>query len=282
MEVSGLEWYGDTLFFLDQIPSAHDNKIFFSTRNEINNAIAWDDSLLLHDFGFIQEGITGKIGKIADYEGIAFHGDSLYLLIEVEEPMRSFIVKGRINKNAIIVDENTLTGIPLRHNIPEIACETLLIYNNKVLVFYEANGANIESNPAVFCFDLNLKRLESLDFENVEYRITDATEILKDNSFWVLNRLWPGEMQLLKPAREKLIPSTYDSNADGVNRLIQMEIVGNKIRVKNDHPLMLPPKDWNWEGLAAFDETSFLIINDEFSAKPYRTELRYIKMLLNE
>ena len=196
--------------------------------------------------------------------------------------MRSYIIQGLINKNGITVHKETIKQIPLKHDLSEIACEALIIKQDKIYVFYEANGVNIEKKPQVFCFDLNLAALPAMAFENIEYRITDATQLLKDNSFWVINHLWSGETKLMNPAEEKLIPSTYNSNQDGVNRLIKLQFSGDRIKIKDDHPVMLMDGIWNWEGLAVLDSVTFLIVNDEFGPAPYRTGLGIIKIVTNE
>ena len=282
LEISGMDWYGDSLFFLNQIPSKFNNSIYFTTRQEIQASISNQDSLFFNTFLFSQEGVAEKIGKIPDYEAIAFNGDSVYLLIEVENPMRSFIIQGVIDSIGLALLPESLTEIPIQKGLYEIACEALFIKGDRIYVFYEANGANINNNPKVFCFDLSLNRMESLAFENIEYRITDATRIQADNSIWVINHFWTGEMDLLKPAEERLVPSTFENNKDGVNRLIQLELKGDRIIIKDDHPLMLPPKFWNWEALTLFDKNTFLIVNDEYSAPPNRTGLGYIKISHNE
>jgi len=278
LEFSGLDWYGDSLFFLTQIPSKYDNHIFFSTRQEIHDALHKSDSLYLHPINFKQEGVADKIGKIPDYEAIAFKGDSVYLLIEAENPMSSFIVQGMIDNDGITIQKETVKQIPLKNDLSEIACEALIIKQDKIYVFYEANGANILNNPQVFCFDLSLNSQPPVSFENLEYRITDATQLLNDNSFWIINHLWSGEIKLLNPAEEKLIPSTYNSNKDGINRLIKLQFDGDRVKISNRHPLMLENGLWNWEGLAVLDSMSFLIVNDEFCPEPYRTGLGIITL----
>jgi len=282
LQISGMDWYGDSLFFLNQIPSEFNNRIYFATRKEIQASINGQDSLFLNEFNFQQDGVADQIGKTAEYEGIAFKGDSLYLLIEAEKPMRSFIIQGLKDSSSLTLFPQTLTEIPIQKGLHEIACEALLINENRIYVFYEAYGVNVNNDPEVFCYDLSLNRMQSLAFENIEYRITDATRIQADHSFWILNHFWPGEMELLKPAMELLFPSTFDNNKEGVNRLIQLELKEDRIRIKNDHPLMLPPRHWNWEALTLFDANTFLIVNDEFSAPPNRTGLGYIKIVHHE
>ena len=137
---------------------------------------------MFRGFSFNQDGIEEKINGVADYEAITFKGDSAYLLIEVENPMRSFIIQGLVNRKDITLFSETLTAINLKHDYYEIACEALIISDNKIYVFYEANGANINSNPQVFCFDLSLNKLDAVGFENIEYRIVRGKCFLSVNN----------------------------------------------------------------------------------------------------
>lgn len=282
-QISGMDWYDDTLFILPQIPSEQNNTIFFVSRSEILEKINGNnEALVLHDYNFVDDGIKEKIKDIPDYEGIAFKSDSVYMLIELEHPMRSYIVMGRISANGIILQPEGLTEIHIIQNLPEMACEALTIFHKKILVFYEANGANIQAHPKVFCFDLSLKQIDPVELENIEYRITDATNVNADSTFWVVNNFWPGEYDLLKPATENLIPSTTDSNKRGVKRLFNLKLSADSIRIINNRPIMLPPQDWNWEGLVKFDKNSFLIVNDSHSTPPLRTAIGYIRISSNE
>lgn len=149
-----------------------------------------------------------------------------------------------------------------------MAIETLLIENDKVFAIYEANGKNVNINPKVVSFDLDLQNYELLEFPNTEYRITDATRNIDDN-FWAINYLYEGEIKLLNPAIEYYSVGTPNpTNIQSVERLVQFKFEDGAINLEDNLPIQIKQqedgKSRNWEGLVKFDSLGFLMITDKF------------------
>ena len=221
------------------------------------------------------KGIEERIEGFQGYEAIVLNGDNVYLAIEAENSgrMSAYIIKGEIdsNKNLINIFPNSLKEIPLSINLKNMAIETLLIVNNRVVAIYEANGKNVNVQPVVMSFDLDLQNHELSPFPNIEYRITDATRI-HNNTFWGVNYLYPGEKELLNPADENLFQKDGEgltqSNNQAVERLVHFQITDDGIRIIKETPVHIKLSEdnesRNWEGIVKYDSLGFLLITDKF------------------
>jgi len=183
-------------------------------------------------------------------------------------------VKGLISteNNSIELDSKTLTQIPLNINLFNSSCETILNYNQNIITIFEANGKNINPNANAYEFDKNLTFFKYLPFPTIEYRITDATSVNNDGTFWVINYYFPGDKDLLNPAIDslKLKYGTGKTHllTEVVERLIELKIEDSKI-VKTAKPpiylkLDLNKPSNNWEGIAKLDKLGFLIATDTY------------------
>ena len=131
----------------------------------------------------------------------------------------------------------------------------------------------------VYCFDLDLNRLKPIDIPSIEFRITDATKADANNRFWVINNFWEGEEKKLSPAQDNFIPNIFSKRENGIKRLLHLELRDGEIKITDKKTLMLAYEGWNWEGLVLLDDLGFLIINDEYSPMPERTNLAFIPLL---
>jgi len=279
LQISGLDWHGDDLILLPQFPEDFGGNAFSIPKADIIRYVNGDTSPLnISEISFIENGIREKITN-PEYEAIAFTGDTAYLLTEKERPMESYIVRAKLDsKNVLNIEPDKAKKIPIPFDTFEMGCESIVLIDDTIHVFYEANGSNINSSPQVFRFDLDLNPLQSLALPNIEFRITDATRVDDANSFWVINNFWQGEERKLKPAEDEFIPNIFNKREDGIKRLLHLELKDNEIIIADTYPLMLESEEWNWEGLVKLDDIGFLIINDEYSPKPEKTTLGFIPL----
>lgn len=279
MQISGLDWYNDNLVLIPQIPQKDEagHIIYSINKDNISDYIGKPTNTIEIKKGhIITNGLENLIQKI-EWEGIAFYKNEAFLLIENDQDsMMAFIVKGHVDDSMeIIVDTASLTQIPLHFNIHEMACEALTIFNDRIIVFYEVNGTNINNTPHVFTYDFNLNFLGFSTMPNIEYRISDATR--EDNGrFWIINSFWPDDEHRLLPSEEDFFPSTTKDRSKGVKRLIELSYTNNIVSVNDKNTIMLDPAVWNWEGLVRFGDNGFLIINDTYAPVSNKTWLGYI------
>jgi hypothetical protein len=118
------------------------------------------------------------------------------------------------------------------------------------------------------CFSF-INNKASVSFPNVEYRITDVTDVDSHGRFWALNYFWPGEKKRLLPAEDGILngfeEGTTHAQYDHVERLVEFKINSKEIVRTNTAPiqLVMEEKSRNWEGLVRLDKKGFLMITDE-------------------
>jgi len=285
LEMSGLTWYKDNLILLPQYIDYDDPSFYSISKAHLNNwlnekspkpIVPQKIKLKLPDY---RKSINGYQG----FEAICFDGRNVYLVIESKDNdiMKSYIVKGIINRNnsLIEIDNDSLTEITVPVNIKNMGFESLTKYRNQILVIFEANGKNVYPDPKVVSFNRSLNKSKLLEFENLEFRLTDVTEIDKKSKFWALNFYWPGEKKRLKPALDEVLMNTPKGEThkkyDHVERLVEYKIYKNKIKRTSSEPIqfVINKESRNWEGVARFDKKGFIVVVDEYP----RTILAFVK-----
>ncbi len=96
-------------------------------------------------------------------------------------------------KKRLTIDTDDMTTIVPQVNIKNMGYESLITVKYQLLAVFEANGANVNHEAKAQYFSTALKSKASVAFPNIEYRITDATEVDSKGRFWALNYFWPGE-----------------------------------------------------------------------------------------
>jgi hypothetical protein len=145
----------------------------------------------------------------------------------------------------------------------------MLIVDDRILTFYEVNGAGLVPIHVANVFDFDLNFVETISFPTIEYRVTDAA-LATGSDFWVINYFFPGDEDL-KPASdplaEKFGRGPTHSQFETVERLVQMRYSPNGIVLANTPPIqltLLADNSRNWEGLVLLDELGFLMATDKF------------------
>ncbi len=272
IEASGLTWYKDNLIILPQFPhkwsNNFDGAIFFVPKARIENYINGNNRnpIVGEKIDFVAEGLD-EIGKRkgSGYEAITFIGDSVYVSIESVRGKIStdFIVQGIIdfNEKKIILDSDSKIEIPSQSGVHNMGEETLFAFGNNIFTIHEANGINVNNNPKVFKLNENLREVEKLPFQNIDYRITDATNVDTNGKFFVINYFYPGEF-------EKLKPDLNESEREfAIEQILELQIVGNKIIKTDKLPIKLSngksKNGYNWEGIVRFND-GFILVTDKF------------------
>lgn len=276
LEMSGLTWYKDKLILLPQYIDYDDPAFYSISKSRINKwlneksrkpIIPQKIKLKLPDF---RKSIKGYQG----FEAICFDGRNVYLIIESKDDdlMRSYIVMGVISRDNSLIEINndSLTEIPVPVNIKNMAFESLIKHRNQILAIFEANGKNIYPDPKIVSFDRSLRKSKLLAFQNLEYRLTDATKVDNKSRFWALNFYWPGEKKRLKPAFDEVLEKVDEGVThkmhDHVERLVEYKIYKNKIERTETEPIqfVINKESRNWEGVVRFDKKGFIVVVDEY------------------
>ncbi|MFZ1291824.1 MAG: hypothetical protein WAR79_17130 [Melioribacteraceae bacterium] len=280
-EISGMCWYNNFLILIPQYPnfldSGENGIIFYIRKNEIYNFLFSKNinEISPKTFRINLSDLSEYLKSGSGFEAISVINDKIYLSIESmnDEKMESLLISGKIDTTnfSISLDKNSLTKIPVSVDIYNLSCEAIASKNGTIIPIYEANGKNVNPNTFVNIFKNDLEISNKIDFPNVEYRITDATEIDENGKFWTINYFFPKDEKKLKTATDKIfynfgIGKTHQ-NSKVVERIVEFEFKNDRIELSDKSPIylkLLKNDSRNWEGLVKLDEKGFLIITDTF------------------
>lgn len=281
-QISGMAWYGDTLVILPQypekvIPGAGGSAAFSLSKQEILDYLSGSipGPLIPHQITFRAPDLAGLFPGYEGYEAIAFDDDQVFLTVESNHQgtMQGFLISGEYNPNLnrITLNSESLTEIPLPIQIFNYAYETIVITNDQALTIYEANGNDLNPNPSAFSIARSSLIPDKYDFSNIEYRLTDATDIGKNGRFWVMNIFMPIEFWLYTdsdPLFEKYGRGKTHTEFLNVERVLELQYDGESFSLTDREPVQLELIDEvnsrNWEALVKLDELGFLAMTDTY------------------
>ncbi len=282
-EISGLAWAstaeGDYLLLLPQYPGRFGDAIFALPKADLLAFLDGHSSepLVPQPIPFDTAGIPARqIDRFEGYESITVSGNQVYLTIEARpgnQPM-AYLVTGQLadDLSQITLDNQYLAEIPAQAGLENMTDEAVLVWQESVLTFHEANGVNVNPQPVAHSFDpLTLQPQTDVSFPNIEYRITDVALPDASGRFWAINYFFPGDTKL-KPADDPLVArfGTGPTHAASpvVERLVEFELSDGTITLTDTAPIalqLLPDEEArNWEGLALLDARGFLLATDKY------------------
>ena len=285
LEMSGLAWYNDYLILMPQYVNESKPRFYYLKKSTINDWLNGNKEKPLNPskIDIIMPDYFNSIKGYQGFEAICFIGNKAYLIIETKnnDSMQSFIVKGSmdIKNKTLIIDPEKKVEILLPVNIKNMGYESILKYKYRLMVLFEANGINVNSDPKASFYNSSLKQKGHISFPNIEYRITDATELDDQGRFWAINFFWPGEKKRLNPGKDLVLNNTVKGEThqefEHVERLVEFKIDGKNIYKTNSLPIQLKlnQNSRNWEGVVRMGDKGFLMIVDEHP----RTILAFIK-----
>ena len=267
-ELSGLAWWGEDLILLPQYPTRFpvedangvagaSGSVFRISRQALTDYLAGagTDALPLARLPFEAAQIIDGIEGFDGFEAIAFHGDSVFLAVEVQKDDRTHgvLVKGTVANQRIVIDEHRRVDLPAQVDLDNIAYEALVVTDEGVFAFFEANGA-CNRAPEVHGFDLDLNPLADVDFDPLEYRLTDATSIDDGGRFWATNYQWEGTTWRVGscPLTRRFGAGPSHQQSGTVERLVELKLSDDEVRLTGRAPIQLElwgPEGRNWEGL---------------------------------
>jgi hypothetical protein len=286
-EISGMAWYEDTLIIMPQFPDRFaegPNLGFFGIpKSHIRGLIEGlaEGPLDPRLFTCHAPGLAGIVRGFDGLEAIGMIGNRSFFTVEAEDDtsMAGYLVSGIANTDNgehVALDLSRVTPIPLGVNIPNIAEESIIMDGDRVITLSEANGKNVNPLPMAKVFDLEANFVGQLPMPQIEYRVTDATDLDENDRFWVINYYYPPEGRKIKPAPDPELarfgdPASFDP-LDCIERLVELQLVrdrcGDFIERTETPPInleLLPDRECrNWEALVRLDDLGFLIMTDKF------------------
>ncbi len=281
-EISGLAWYRDQLILLPQYPDRFSlnnvSSIFRIPKREIIDHIdrsGPSTNLTATRIDFYEQGIPEDLPGFQGYESIVFIENKIYFTIEANQDgaMQAFLVEGLITDNMerVVLNKSSLRLLPMPVQIRNFAYEGMINSEDRLFIFYEANGANINDTPQMIEVSLENGDIRLKPFLNLEYRITDATSLNKEGHFWAINYFWPGDFDVLNPASDKLAalsnPPISFSRDKAVERLVEMQYSQDGIKLSHNAPIVLRSapngESRNWEGIVRLENRGFILVTDK-------------------
>lgn len=280
-EISGLAWYNDYLILLPQYPSRfesdYDGKLFAIPKETILSFLKgkMKSSITPLEIDLIATGIAERIDGYEGFEAITFSGNKVFMTIESSpNNMLGYLISGEIQSDlsTITLEIEKITEIHPQSPINNAADETIFLTLDKVITIYEGNGKNVNPFPVAHVFDHDLNLLETIPFPNIEYRITDATNLDADNCFWTINYFYPGDQNAYNPSIDS-ISIVYGKGATHskyttVERLLKLKYSESGITLVKEAPIQLElindNNARNWEGIVRLDDIGFLLVTDKY------------------
>ena len=282
-EFSGLAWYGDWLVFLPQYPGQYaergsDGSLFYLERDEIIAYLANGDShpLIPKIIALDADNLFSRFVGYEGFEAIVFLDEKVFLTIESKQKtgMMGYVVVGEINDGndpVITLDLDHAVEIPPQANLSNMTDEALLIFDDHLYTFYEANGQSVNENPVSHTFSLLLEPFDAVDLVNIPFRLTDVTRADEDGKFWAMNYFYPGDRKLEGDFGHDLFSNlpTDEQVPNIVERIISLKFdSGGSIGAGKDEPICLELREdgeaRNWEGIVILDGFGFLMVTDQY------------------
>lgn len=285
-ELSGLTWYGDYLLLLPQYPerfvqaNAPDSygALFTLSKSEVLAYLDGKNSAALtpRPIPLFAPDLKQKVSGFEGFESVTVSGNRIFLTIETHQSsgsMLAVLISGTIapNLTEIRLDTTRLANIPAQAPISNFSDEAITLSGDRLITFYEGNGASVTPKPVGRLFDLELSPQTALAIPNLEYRITDATPVDASGQFWVINYFYPGDTKIAPtsdPLFERYGKPPSHSQSKAVERLVQLQWSEKDIRLVERFPIYLyllsDGTARNWEGLAQLDTRGFLLVTDSY------------------
>ena len=168
-EISSMAWYGDTLIIVPQFPwftdeeSNWDGELYAISKESIVERLSKKSSgkLIPQTIPLSAPGLLMKVQGFDGFEGIAFHGDQVYLTIEAGDNRGTtgYVIGGQIapDLSMITLDSNSIQNLPAQTSRTNKSDEVIFVAGEEVITLYEINGADINTNPFARYFNLDLE-----------------------------------------------------------------------------------------------------------------------------
>jgi hypothetical protein len=275
-ELSGLAWIGDTLVLLPQYPErfgSGEGVLFAIPKQAILDYLDGKSKAPISPspIKFNAPGLKKQIKNYEGFEAIGFLNQRVYLTIESgkNNKMMGYLVSGTISSDLaeIKLDTAHLVEIQPPIQMDNRTDEALVITQNKILTFFEINGAALNPKPAAHVFNLDLTPEGTISFPSLEYRVTDAA-LDPNGDIWVVNKVAVKEAEIF-PTSDPLAEKYNSGNVPGqfqlVERLVRLNFDAAEITLADAPPIQikLDQNQHNWEGLALLDNRGFLLVTDK-------------------
>lgn len=275
-----MAWCDDDLILLPQYPDrlAVDGlaSVFSIQKSDLEGYFSEEsgEGVQPQQIAFHSGNLETMVAGFEGFEAIVFAGQDVFVTIEARQRdgMMGYLVKGAVEENCrgVKLDPETLVPLPPQADISNMSHETLVFFDERLFVIFEANGVNINPNSEAHVFDQSLKVHSTIPMPTVEYRITDAAVPDETGAFWAINYFFSGDASDLKPGVDQVAIEygigRSHRDAEPVERLVKFLIDDSGVHLVDQAPIyleLMAGDSRNWEGLVQFRD-GFLLVTDKF------------------
>lgn len=295
-QFSGLFVQGKQLFLMPEcrLQQGHEAKLYVLNlarfkKNSRDTAFSkrWK-KINIHGLDSLRNRIDATGNEFEGLEAIVVEGNTVYLSVETSTASPDcFLLKGILSDTALTMDTRFLAALPKFKGadgkpVYNAGFEAVTKQGAFFYAFYEYNYFNHTNEVRVldkYSFTGN-NCDHTLPIQKLPFRITDITHTV-NNRFTAINYFYQGggpDTVYRVPASDT---ASYQLTTDSGRfvpycRLVNLELKEEGIEWNT---LWEFPKQYcvyNWEGIAAW-KNGFFIINDKYSAKPFRSTLLYLE-----
>lgn len=286
-EISSMTWYGDRLVLVPQYSSrvGEDQSIrrrgvagtghwLWIPRLEVRAAVNRTSTAPLRArlTAFDGRRAFSNIEGFEGVEAVAFDDRTVFVVVEAMAPGRpqGVLMRGDVDGDfsSIRVHPSPQVMLPSQNGERNLGFESVVVVNDRVVVFFEANG-QVNPRPRALSFSVvDLRPLGSLSMPPLEYRLTDATDMDDSGTVWVINYRWSGQRFASGPSMltERFGTGRSHRGASVVERIVALKLTEAGWVPTQEAPRYLRlggGSGRNWEGIVRFDD-GFLLVTDRF------------------
>ena len=165
-EISGLEWYQDNLVLL---PENLGGFVYMIPKERIKKQLrsSKPEPLEPRQVSFKTADYSKIIPGFQGFEAIAFKNEFVAITLEAknDKEMHGYYAWGTINPESfeIMIPEKNLLELPVPVQVKNFTFESLLIHEEKAIVYFEANGRNLRENAWQYTISLADQKVEKID-----------------------------------------------------------------------------------------------------------------------
>lgn len=275
-EISGMAWCGGKLILVPQYPKrlakqyrgklgAKLNYFYALEKSEIVDYVdgVSEQALVATPIAVSENKLRSKIATFDGFEGIACLNDQMWLTIEavnIFNQYQSYAVPAEFNLDsespAIEIMASKIQGLVSQSGLKNSGEEAVLVDGSRMISFHELNGRHLVEKPQAQWVDIASEQSGKLTFPDIPFRITDVTDLDKNNRFWAMNYKYSGD-KFSRKARDHLAEQygqgVSHQQYHNVERFLEFELTSDGIQLIERPPIQLlmeGKEGRNWEGIA--------------------------------
>ena len=282
IEFSGMAWCGDSLIMLPQYPERFSPKGQTSLyRLKKNDILAYlngesTDQIDATSIRLYENDIRERMTFFDGYEAIACDENTVWLSIEAKNlfgTYQAYIVPAELDLDTqtpnISVRTDQIRYVKSQSGIINKGDEAIVLHGDHLVSLHEVNDQRMVPQPKGNRVHTSSGEQDQINFENLPYRVTDASAVDQQGKFWIINYQYSGD-RFSRDATDTLAEQYGKGKSHqqyyNTERLIEYQFSDGQIKRTDRAPIQLfmqGKEGRNWEGLVKLDKRGFLLVTDK-------------------